>query len=128
MRSLTAEGYTWSAEDGLEPYPYRIYRNAGRQLWRFPIADDDWCYEQDRLSPQAVLQRWKSRIRQARASQNYVAIGFHPWVEAPEERLAVLEEFFSWLCEEDDLQLMPFGDVLNTIRQFDESAFTGTNE
>jgi len=128
LRSLIAEGYTWSSEDGREPYPYRIRVNDGKELWRFPITDDDWCYEQDHLTPRAVLERWQLKVRQARESQKYAAIGFHPWVEASADRLVVLEEFFHWLSEEDGLQLLPFGDVLRMIRKHDDLAHAGANE
>lgn len=116
LHSLIQQGFKWSAEDGREPHPYRIRVSDGKELWRFPIMDDDWCYEQDQLSPPAVLERWKLRIRQARARQKYAAIGFHPWVEASPDRLAILDQFFRWLKNEGDVQLMPFGDVLNLIK------------
>jgi peptidoglycan/xylan/chitin deacetylase (PgdA/CDA1 family) len=127
LSSLIAEGYTWSAEDGREPYPYRIRMNDGKELWRFPTADDDWCYQQNHLTPRAALERWQQRIRQARDHQTYVAIGFHPWVEASADRLAVLDEFFHWLSEEDGLQVLPFGDVLGMIRKQNRRAFAGAD-
>ena len=121
LRSLMAEGYTWSAENGAEPYPYRIREIGGAVLWRFPVTDDDWCYEGEHLRPNAVLQRWQLRIREARGRRKFTAIGFHPWVEASPDRLAVLEEFFRWLTEQDGLQLLPFGDVVRMISQQERS-------
>ena len=115
LRSLLSEGYSWSAENGREPNPYRLRIDGGRALWRFPIADDDWCYQREKLKPREALDRWKLRIRDARARQKYAAIGFHPWVEASSDRLAVLDEFFHWLSEEDGLEVLPFGEVLRLV-------------
>ena len=112
LDALIADGYSWSAENGHEPHPYRIRHAPGRELWRFPVADDDWAYEADGLSPAAMLQRWRSRILAACGNRKHVALGFHAWVEFSRERLAVLDEFFGWLAGLDGVELMPFGDVV----------------
>ena len=115
LDALERNGYTWSAENGSEPYPYRIRRAGVHAVWRFPVADDDWCYEAEGLSPAAVVERWRQRVRESRGRRKHIAIGFHPWVEAAPGRLSALEEFLHWLVEQNDIDVMPFGDVLRLI-------------
>ncbi len=115
LDALVADGYAWSAENGQEPHPYRIRRALGRELWRFPVADDDWWYESDGLSPAAMVQRWRGRILGARGNRKHVALGFHAWVESRPERLAALDEFFGWLVEQHGVEVMPFGAVLRLL-------------
>lgn len=111
LDALVEHGYAWSAEDGTEPYPYRI-RSGRNELWRFAVAIDDWAYEAQRLSPAAMVECWQRKVREARGSARHVAIGFHAWVEAAPGRLAALEDFFRWLVDEEHVTVMPFGDVL----------------
>lgn len=111
LDALVDEGYTWSAEDGAEPYPYRI-RTGRKELWRFAVAIDDWAYEAERLTPAAMVERWQRTVRAARGRAKHVAIGFHAWVEAGRGRLAALEDFFHWLAAQKDVTVLPFGDVL----------------
>jgi len=116
MSILANEGYSWNAEDGREPHPYRIPSRTGTSFWRFPVTDDDWYYERDRFSPGQVLSIWKDQIGRARRHRQYTAIGFHPWVEASDERLTILEEFLHWLSEQEDIEILPFGKVLSLIQ------------
>lgn len=111
LDALVEQGYAWSAEDGAEPYPYRI-RGGGGELWRFAVAIDDWAYEAEGLAPAAMVERWQRKVREARGRAKHVAIGFHAWVEAARGRLAALEDFFQWLVAEEHVTVMPFGDVL----------------
>jgi peptidoglycan-N-acetylglucosamine deacetylase len=117
LEALVDHGYTWSAEDGSEPYPYRIRQSEDTALWRFPIAADDWAYEAEGLSPAAMVERWRRRVHEARGRRKHMAIGFHAWVEASPGRLAALDEFFHWLVEQDGVQVMPFGEVLHLINE-----------
>lgn len=111
LDALVEHGYAWSAENGWEPYPYRI-RSGARPLWRVPVAVDDWAYEAERLQPAAMIERWQREVREARGRRKLVAIGFHAWVEAAPGRLAALDDFFQWLAAEEDVTVMPFRDVL----------------
>ena len=111
LDALVEHGYAWSAENGAEPYPYRI-RTGRNELWRFAVAVDDWAYEAERLSPAAMVERWQRQVREARGRRTHVAIGFHAWVEAAPGRLAALEDFFHWLVAEAHVTVLPFGDVL----------------
>ncbi len=121
LEALVDEGYAWSAEDGAEPYPYRI--RAGRsELWRFAVAVDDWAYEAERLTPAEMVERWQSKVRAARGRAKHVAIGFHAWVEAGPGRLAALEDFFQWLVAQRDVTVLPFGDVLTLATQAEAPA------
>lgn len=125
LGALLDHGFVWSAENGNEPHPYRIRCARGRELWRFPVADDDWSYEADGLSPGAMLQRWRNRILAAFGARKHVALGFHAWVESPRSRLAALDEFFGWLVEQDGVEVMPFGDALKLASRLEprEPAF-----
>lgn len=122
LNALGAHGYSWSAENGSEPYPYRIRKFAEKALWRFPVADDDWSYEADGLSPAAMVERWRRRVRESRGYRKHLALGFHAWVEAGPGRLGALEEFFHWLVEQDGVRVMPFGDVLRLMNSSAEPA------
>lgn len=127
-RSLFARQYSWNAENGDQPHPFRLLGKGSKSLWRFPIVDDDWCYERERLSPVSAIERWTSILTELKGRQKYAAIGFHPWVEAPRERMSVLQEFFHWLSEQKDIQVMPFGDVLRMIQSDDQRPVTAANE
>ena len=111
LDALVDERYAWSAEDGAEPYPYRI-RSGRNELWRFAVAIDDWAYEAERLRPAAMIERWQRKVREARGRAKHVALGFHAWVEAAPGRLAALEDFFHWLVAEKHVTVLPLGDVL----------------
>jgi peptidoglycan/xylan/chitin deacetylase (PgdA/CDA1 family) len=115
LDALVRHGYAWSAENGAEPYPYRIRPTDPRVLWRFPVADDDWSYESAGVSPGAMLEGWRRQVLAARGRRKHLAIGFHAWVEAGPGRLAALDEFFHWLVEQDGIQVMPFADVLRIM-------------
>lgn len=111
LDALAEHGYAWSAENGAEPYPYRI-RSGSKPLWRFSIAIDDWAYEAERLPPAAMLERWQRQVRETRGRRTHLAIGFHAWLESAPGRLAALEDFFQWLASEEHVTVLPFGDVL----------------
>jgi hypothetical protein len=67
-----------------------------------------------------MLNRWKSKVNAGREKKQYTAIGFHPWVEYPEDRMEVFEQFMAWLSSLDDVVVMPFGsvfDLLQSIKQ-----------
>src|SRR5690606_34149863 len=117
LDALIACGYAWSAEDGSEPYPYRIRSRGGRVLWRFPVAGDDWQYEAAGASPREMLDRWRRHVGQALGRRSHLALGFHPGIEAHPGRLTAVEEFLHWLAEHDRVEIMPFGDVLDLIEQ-----------
>jgi peptidoglycan/xylan/chitin deacetylase (PgdA/CDA1 family) len=118
LDALVASGYRWSAENGAEPYPYRIRRTDEGGLWRFVVAGDDWAYQASRCSPGAMLAQWQRIVRDAVAARRkHVAIGFHAWVEAEPGRLQALEDFFRWLVALDGVRVMPFGDVARAIDQ-----------
>jgi peptidoglycan/xylan/chitin deacetylase (PgdA/CDA1 family) len=117
LDALVACRYTWSAENGAEPYPYRIRGTDYGGLWRFPVADDDWRYESAGYTPAAMLARWQGLVREALGRRKHLAIGFHAWVEAEPGRLEALAAFFRWLVELDGVRLMPFGDVVRTLNQ-----------
>jgi hypothetical protein len=116
LDALVGERYAWSAEHGAEPYPYRI-RSGRNELWRFAVAIDDWAYEAERLTPAAMTERWRRKVREARGHAKHVAIGFHAWIEAGRGRLAALEDFFHWLVADKDVTVLPFGDVLRLAAQ-----------
>jgi peptidoglycan/xylan/chitin deacetylase (PgdA/CDA1 family) len=111
LDALVELGFSWSAENGSEPYPYRI-RSGAKALWRFAVAIDDWAYEAEGITPAAMLERWQLEVGKARGRRTHVAIGFHAWVEAGPGRLAALEDFFHWLAAEEHVTVLPFGDVL----------------
>jgi peptidoglycan/xylan/chitin deacetylase (PgdA/CDA1 family) len=117
LDALVASGYTWSAENGAEPYPYRIRRTDNGGLWRFVVADDDWRYQSSGYSPAAMVAQWQRVVRDALGKRKHLAIGFHAWVEAEPGRLAALEDFFHWLVALDGVRVMPFGDVARVIEQ-----------
>lgn len=121
MRQLLREGFLWSAENGVEPYPYVISRMEGRLLWRFPIRGDDWSYEKLGLMPQEMLEKWKGIVERGREKKEFTALGFHPWVEAPSERLAIFKEFVAWLTSLPDIEVMPFRDVLELLEETEQS-------
>lgn len=114
LDALVEHGYAWSAENGSEPYPYRI-RGGHNAVWRFPVAIDDWAYEAEGLPPAEMVERWQRQVRAARGRRQHVALGFHAWVEAAPKRLAALEDFFQWLVAEASVAVMPFGDVLRLM-------------
>lgn len=114
LGALADTGFAWNAENGREPYPYRIRLQDGKMLWRFPVAADDWQYESEGLAPARMLERFKQLVRGARGRRTHLAIGFHAWVESAPGRLAALEELFHWLVDEERVEIMPFGDVLRT--------------
>lgn len=115
VKQLSENNYCWNAENGSEPYPYIIHQTETNKLWRMPVRDDDWYYVRDKMQPKQVLQKWISLVQQARETQSYTAIGFHPWLQASEDKLVVLEEFFAWLAGQDDIAVMPFGEVVNAM-------------
>lgn len=117
LDALVGRGYAWSAENGSEPYPYRIRQDGHKALWRFPVADDDWLYEAAGLSPAAMVERWRRKVLEARGRRKHLGLGFHAWVEASSDRLVALDEFFHWLVDQDGVRVMPFGDVLRIIDQ-----------
>jgi peptidoglycan-N-acetylglucosamine deacetylase len=117
LDALVACGYTWSAENGAEPHPYRIRRSDDGGLWRFTVADDDWRYQSSGCCPAAMVARWQRIVRDALGKRKHLAIGFHAWVEAEPGRLAALEDFFQWLVALDGVRVMPFGDVARIIKQ-----------
>jgi peptidoglycan-N-acetylglucosamine deacetylase len=124
MRNLRSEGYTWTAENGAEPHPYVVHRNAGSKLWRFPVIADDWAYQSMNIPPSLMLREWQRTVNEARKSKRYAAIGFHPWIECDVDRLEALEEYMAWLSSLQDVQVMPFGAVLDYIHSSD-STITG---
>ncbi len=117
MRVLANHGFRWSAENGREGRPYRIQGNRTGELWRFPVTDDDWAYERDGLGPDEVSAGWRGRVENARRRRQYVALGFHPWVQAPRERLDALESFLHWTSEQADVEVLTFGQVLDVVRE-----------
>lgn len=116
MRHLCSEGYAWTAENGGEPHPYVVHRGRRGALWRFPVAADDWGYQADRLTPARMLAGWQATVNAARATGRYTAIGFHPWVECDDGRLDALEAYLAWLKSLDDVEVLPFGAVLDLVR------------
>ncbi|HEX6994493.1 MAG TPA: polysaccharide deacetylase family protein [Gammaproteobacteria bacterium] len=112
LDALLSTGYAWNAENGAEPYPYRIRTSRDLTLWRFPVAGDDWQYESEGCAPAQMLERWRGQVQAARGRRSHVAIGFHPWVESAPGRLTALEELFHWLVDDAQVDVMPFGDVL----------------
>lgn len=115
LDALLHAGFSWSAENGAERYPYRIRHGDNGTLWRFPVAGDDWLYESAHLSPGVMLEQWREHVRKALGRRKHLALGFHPWVEAGAGRLDALEEFFHWLVELDGVEVMPFGGVLRIV-------------
>lgn len=115
MKELLLSGASWSAENGDESQPFVVARQGNKKLWRFPIREDDWQYEESSQTPQQMLKRWKDVVNTGIARNDYTAIGFHPWVESPAERLAVFEEFLAWLSDLDDVVVLPFGEVKQLI-------------
>ncbi len=122
LDALVASGYAWSAENGVEPHPYRLREGGTRALWRFPVADDDWCYEAEGLPPAAVLERWRRQVVAAEGRRTHIAIGFHPWVEAGPGRLDALAEFLEWLAARDGVRVLPFGEVVDLIERIESQA------
>jgi peptidoglycan/xylan/chitin deacetylase (PgdA/CDA1 family) len=113
--ALAAYGYTWNAENGPEPYPYRLRETPQGGLWRFAVADDDWWYEAEGYSPAAMLERLQNVVRASVGHRKHIGIGFHAWVEAGEGRLAALEAFYRWLASQQDVQVLSFGDVARLL-------------
>jgi peptidoglycan/xylan/chitin deacetylase (PgdA/CDA1 family) len=111
MRNLCSEGHGWTAENGREPHPYVVHRNARGRLWRFPVIADDWAYESMNLPPQQMLEYWQAVVNDARRSKRYTAIGFHPWIQCSEHRLETLDRFMAWLRSLPDVEPMPFGEL-----------------
>ncbi len=116
MRTLCAEGYAWTAENGGEPHPYVVRRAKQATLWRFPVIADDWEYESANLSPAKMLANWQAIVNEARRTRRYTAIGFHPWIECDEGRLESLERYMAWLTSLPDVEVLPFGAVLALIQ------------
>jgi peptidoglycan/xylan/chitin deacetylase (PgdA/CDA1 family) len=121
MKTLHTRGFRWNAEDGPEAHPYPLARGPDSALWRFPVRDDDWHYEANGARPHDMLRRWQRVVEThlgaaARAGNaGYVAIGFHPWVERSAGRLSVFKDFMAWLREYPDIEIMPFGQVVDLI-------------
>lgn len=115
MKGILNAGYKWSAENGDEPFPYIYLRNARDSLWRFPVRGDDWMYISDNLSPGEMLGYWKNIVELERGRGRYAAIGFHPWIESTKERIDAYYHFLKWLKEQKDVEVLPFGEILERI-------------
>jgi peptidoglycan-N-acetylglucosamine deacetylase len=115
LDELALQKFRWNAEDGAEPHPYPAASASGRQLWRFPVRDDDWHYEASGTKPAALLQRWQATVEAHVLAGRYVAIGFHPWVQRHPDRLSAFKDFMCWLREYPGIDLLPFGRVLELI-------------
>lgn len=113
IADLQAAGYQWNAENDAHNNPYVITEhNKSPPLWRLPIAMDDWWYEGAAMGPDEVLTRWQEGVITALSHGGYLAIGFHPWVEHPGDRLAAFSEFMQWLADHPNIQVMPFKKVI----------------
>lgn len=121
LGALCTHGFRWNAEDGPEPHPYPVAQGPRGLLWRFPVHDDDWHYEASDARPSDMLSRWQHLVDlHMRRNANddaarHVAIGFHPWVERSAARLSVFKDFMTWLREYPDIEIMPFGRVVDLI-------------
>lgn len=115
VSELLKNKYDWIAETGPEPYPYVCTKNKVSRVWRFPVSGDDYFYESLNYTPEEMLQYWKDLVNDGIKSHKYIAIGLHPWVQADSTRLEVLSEFFSWLSELSDIEVLPFGQAVATF-------------
>lgn len=117
VRCLASEGYSWNAENGNEAHPFLISAKPGKRLWRFPVRDDDWWYEGSGYSPARMLTRLKGVVNDARQARRYTAIGFHPWIENPPERLAAYSDFIQWLASLDDVTVLTFAQTVQLMEE-----------
>ena len=116
MNTLVNSGMRWSAEDGNESHPYPMHMLTGA-LWRFPVSDDDWGYQSEALNPQQMLDRWKLLVDHYRAAGQYLAIGFHPWVQGYDKRINVFAEFMHWIAGDKSIKVIPFGNLARELDQ-----------
>ena len=117
MDQLLVNDAAWSAENGDEAQPFVVARQGKKKLWRFPIREDDWQYEESNKTPQQMLDRWKAAVNKGIKKAEYTAIGFHPWVEFPEERLEAFDAFLAWISALPNVAVLPFGEVKNLIEK-----------
>lgn len=119
LKALYDTGFTWNAENGRADIPFHLpvsLVHKNESLWRLPISIDDWAYEGRAAKPEEVLDMWKLYVsKKLEEGGGYLAIGFHPWVEEPVDRYEVFSEFMKWLSLNEDIVIMPFGEVINNI-------------
>ena len=118
ITKLLTQNYRWVAENGTEPYPYICARNKVNSLWRFPVSGDDWAYQSLGFTPDEMLSYWKQLINDGIKNNRYTAIGMHPWVQAAPERLEMLNDFFSWLSTLPQIDILPFGQVVELLESY----------
>lgn len=120
LSTLYDAGFTWNAENGRDNLPFKLsvsLIDRKKSLWRLPVSIDDWAYEGGGSTPEQVLDTWKTFTNNKLKQGGYMAIGFHPWVEEPNERFEVFAEFMKWISSHPDIKTMPFGEVANNIVQ-----------
>ena len=105
---LQKNGYRWNAESDHSNSPYFIKKD----LLRIPISYDDWGYRKEDMGPEQFLKELKEKVESGKRNRGYVAIGFHPWVQAmKKERLKVFEDFISWLTDDKEIKIMTFSEI-----------------
>lgn len=120
VKILSTNNFKWNAEDGPEPYPYMLTKTktseSGLGLWRMPVMIDDWGYQSENIAPAVMLDRWKVTVDEAmHAGHNYLAIGFHPWVQGFGGRLSAFIEFMRWLTSIREIDTCSFARIVEKL-------------
>lgn len=112
IKILEKHNFLWDAEDENASLPYNLVLDRRLKLVRIPIICDDFPYIKENISPDDMLIRLKKIINKGVEERDFIAIGFHPWIEGMEdERLRIFKEFLSYLSSKDDTAIMTFGQV-----------------
>lgn len=99
----------WSAENDRADFPYVIYENGGRRLFRMPIKMDDWDYEEKNISPDAMHKKLTECANRLAENKVYGAVGFHPWVLGKnEDRLKIFDDFIEYIAKHDGIMTLTF--------------------
>lgn len=118
LSALYDADFVWNAENGKDDIPFELpvsLLHRKKTLCRLPISIDDWSYEGGAATPEQMLEIFKRSVTNKLDKGGYMAIGFHPWVEDPEDRFEVFSEFMRWLSSNPDIKMMPFGDVMDNL-------------
>ena len=111
---LEKNNFLWNAEGEEASIPYNLVLGRRLRLMRIPVTCDDFSYISEDTSATDMLKKLKEIVERGVKEKNFIAIGFHPWIEGmKKERLRTFEEFLSYLSSKTDVAIMTFSQVYN---------------